>query len=142
MNNVATALSNKVKPTVSIHPENTVLEALQMMADKNVGSVVVKDSESYYDIFTERDYARNVILKNRHSSNTKVRDVMSVNVPEVNTQDSLEHCLELMSNYNIRYLPVMNHNEFVNIISITDLIREKVNEQKEVISHLQNYIQG
>lgn len=142
MSNVAAALAHKVKPMVSIEPENTVLEALRLMADSNVGSVVVKDADNYYGIFTERDYARNVILKSRHSSETKVKEVMSTGHPQVNAEDDLDYCMQLMSDNNIRYLPVMNQSVFAGIISITDVIREKVNSQKEVINHLQNYIHG
>lgn len=141
MSNIATILARKGSSYVTVGPDDTVLEALQLMADKNVGSVVVQDAEKYHGIFTERNYSRNVILKNRHSSNTKVRDVMSVDLPVLNTQDSLTHCMQLMADHNLRYLPVMDQEEMMGIISITDVIREKVIDQKEVIRHLKEYIQ-
>lgn len=142
MSNVANALANKKKPTISIEPDKTVLEALKLMADSNVGSVVVKDADNYYGIFTERDYARNVILKSRVSSDTVVREVMSTGHPQVKAEDDLDYCMQLMSDRNIRYLPVVNDSGFAGLISVTDVIREKVNAQKETINHLQNYIHG
>lgn len=142
MSNIATILARKGSSYVTVNPANTVLEALQLMADKNVGAVVVKDDESYYGIFTERDYSRNVILKNRHSSETKVKEVMSVNLPELKPLDTLNHCMQLMADHNVRYLPVIEEGKMNGIISITDVIREKVIDQKEVIKHLKEYIQG
>ncbi|MGZ5188362.1 MAG: CBS domain-containing protein [Kaistella sp.] len=142
MSNIATILARKGNSYVTVEPEQTVLEALQLMADKNVGAVVVKDAENYHGIFTERDYSRNVILKNRHSSETKVKEVMSVNLPELHALDSLNHCMQLMADHNVRYLPVMEEGKMAGIISITDVIREKVIYQKEVIKHLKEYIQG
>lgn len=142
MSNVATILARKGSSHVIVDPEQTVLEALKLMAEHNVGSVVVKDAERYYGIFTERDYSRNVILKNRHSSNTKVKEVMSVDLPELATLDSLKHCMQLMSDHNVRYLPVFDKGEMSGLISITDVIREQVLEQKEVIKHLKEYMQG
>ncbi|MGZ5263187.1 MAG: CBS domain-containing protein [Kaistella sp.] len=142
MSNIATILARKGSSYVTMEPEQTVLEALQLMADKNVGAVVVKDAENYHGIFTERDYSRNVILKNRHSSETKVKEVMSVNLPELHALDSLNHCMQLMADHNVRYLPVMEEGKMAGIISITDVIREKVIYQKEVIKHLKEYIQG
>ncbi|MGZ5284315.1 MAG: CBS domain-containing protein [Kaistella sp.] len=142
MSNIATILARKGNSYVTVEPEQTVLEALQLMADKNVGAVVVKDAENYHGIFTERDYSRNVILKNRHSSETKVKEVMSVNLPELHALDSLNHCMQLMAGHNVRYLPVMEEGKMAGIISITDVIREKVIYQKEVIKHLKEYIQG
>ena len=142
MSNIATILARKGCSYVTVGPEDTVLKALQLMADKNVGSVVVQDAEKYHGIFTERNYSRNVILKNRHSSNTKVRDVMSVDLPVLNMHDTLTHCMQLMADHNLHYLPVMEQEEMMGIISITDVIREKVIDQKEVIRHLKEYIQG
>lgn len=104
MSNIDTILTRKGSSYITVGPDSTVLEALQLMADQNVGSVVVQDAEKYHGIFTERNYSRNVILKNRHSSNTKVRDVMSVDLPVLNTQDSLTHCMQLMADHNLRYL--------------------------------------
>lgn len=142
MSNVATILARKGSSHVIVDPEQTVLEALKLMADHNVGSVVVKDAERYHGIFTERDYSRNVILKDRHSSNTKVKEVMSVDLPVLEMLDSLKHCMHVMSDNNVRYLPVFDNGEMTGLISITDVIREQVLEQKEVIKHLKEYMQG
>ena len=142
MSNIATVLARKGNLFVCVNPEQTVLEALQLMADRNVGAVVVNDADAYHGIFTERDYSRNVILKNRHSSETKVKEVMSVNLPELKPLDSLNHCMQLMADHNVRYLPVIEEGKMNGIISITDVIREKVIDQKEVIKQLKEYIQG
>ena len=143
MSNVATIFARKGGFNHwSLEPEQTVLEALQMMADKNVGSIVVKDADKYYGIFTERNYSRNVILKNRHSSDTKIKDVMSVDLPSLNMIDSLEHCMKTMSDCNVQYLPVVDDGKMIGVISIKDLIREQVHQQKELVKYLQNYING
>lgn len=142
MSNVATILARKGNPPIMIGSESTVLDALKIMSDKNVGAVVVKNGEKYEGIFTERDYSRNVILKGRHSYDTKVSDVMTVDLPSVGSLDTLEHCMELMSERNIKYLPVFEKGEMRDVISISDVIRETVIMQKETISHLKNYIQG
>lgn len=143
MSNVATIFARKGGFNhLTIDPESTVLEALQMMANHNVGSIVVHDSDRYYGIFTERNYSRNVILKNRHSSDTQVKEVMTVNLPQLKMLDSLEHCMQMMSDYNMQYLPVIDDGKMIGVISIKDLIREQVHQQKELVNHLQNYIQG
>ena len=143
MGNVATIFARKGGFNhLTIGPEQTVLEALQMMADHNVGSIVVRDAENYLGLFTERNYSRNVILKNRHSSDTKVKDVMSVDLPNLQMLDKLEHCMQLMSDHNVQYLPVVDEGKMVGVISIKDLIREQVVVQKELVKYLRNYISG
>lgn len=143
MSNVATIFARKGGFNHhTIKPEQTVLEALRIMADKNVGSIVVHDSEKYYGIFTERNYSRDVILKDRHSEDTKVKEVMSVDLPALKMLDTLEHCMQLMSDHNVQYLPVLDDDKMIGVISIKDLIREQVHQQKELVKYLRNYIQG
>ena len=143
MSNVATIFARKGGFNhLTIEPEQTVLEALQMMADKNVGSIVVQDSTGYLGIFTERNYSRNFILKNRHSHDTKVKDVMTTDLPQLKMLDSLEFCMKTMADCNVQYLPVSDEGKMLGVISIKDLIREQVHQQKDLVKYLQNYIQG
>ncbi|UOE40394.1 CBS domain-containing protein [Chryseobacterium suipulveris] len=143
MSNVATIFARKGGFNhLTIDPEGTVLEALKIMADNNVGSVVVRDSEKYHGIFTERNYSRNVILKDRHSHDTKVKDVMTIDLPQLKMLDTLDHCMQTMSDYNVQYLPVTDGTEMIGVISIKDLIREQVHQQKELVKYLKNYISG
>ena len=142
MSNVATILARKGTSAVSVDAVTSVLEALRIMDERNIGSVVVKNGDDYLGIFTERDYSRKVILKGKHSSETKVGEVMSENLPAVQPLDTLDHCMELMSCNNIKYLPVYEKGEMMGIISISDVIRETVIQQKEVISQLKTYIHG
>lgn len=142
MSNVATILARKGTSAVSVDASTSVLEALRIMDEKNIGSVVVKNGVDYVGIFTERDYSRKVILKGKHSSETKVGEVMSEDLPAVEPLDTLDHCMELMSVNNIKYLPVYENGVMAGIISVSDVIREQVIQQKEVISQLKTYIHG
>lgn len=142
MSNVATILARKGTSPVSVDAALSVLEALRIMEERNIGSVVVKNGEDYLGIFTERDYSRKVILKGKHSVDTKVGEVMSENLPAVQPLDTLDHCMELMSANNVKYLPVYENGEMSGLISISDVIREQVIQQKEVINHLKSYIHG
>lgn len=140
MSNVATILARKGLSSIAVQADTSVFEALQIMADKNIGSLVVKEGDKYLGIVTERDYSRKVILQGKHSSETKVEEIMSSNVPEVAPLDSVERCMELMSDKNIRYLPVVHNGTHVGIISISDVVKETILQQKETINHLKNYI--
>jgi CBS domain-containing protein len=110
------------------------------MQDSNVGSVVVMDQGKYRGILTERDYARKVILLDKNSSDTLVSEIMSVDLPGVQLGSSVEVCMILMSENNIRYLPVIENGELVGIISSNDLIKATIQDHLETIEHLKNYI--
>jgi CBS domain-containing protein len=112
------------------------------MAEKNIGSVVVMENDRYLGIMTERDYSRKVILKGRNSTDTKVAEIMSGDLPKVRPSDSIDHCMELMTSLNIRYMPVFENNKLAGIISMSDVVKETILAQKETIDHLQNYIQS
>jgi len=142
MSKVSNILARKGHDTVSCSPSNTVYQALEMMSEKNIGALVVKSGNRYLGIMTERDYSRKVILKGRHSSETAVEEIMSVDLPKISPEDSVEHCMELMSDKNIRYLPVFINDELAGIISISDVVKETILQQKETINHLKDYIQG
>ena len=141
MKNVSDVLSRKGSGLVSVAPGTTVLTALELMAEKNIGSVVIMDNEKYMGIVTERDYSRKVILKGKNSTETKVSEIMSTDLPSVQPSDTIEHCMELMSSKNIRYMPVIENNKLAGIISMSDVVKQTILMQKETINHLQNYIQ-
>lgn len=142
MTKVSAILARKGSSAISITPETSVFEALQLMAEKNIGSLVVKDGEKYLGIMTERDYSRKVILKGKHSNDTTVGEIMSTNLPSVLLSDPIERCMALMSDKNIRYLPVFEGESLVGIISMSDVVTETIMQQRETINQLQNYIQG
>jgi len=113
---------------------------LKIMADQNIGSVMVISNQEYLGIMTERDYSRKVILKGKSSTDTKVSEIMSHDMPAVTPADSIEHCMALMSERNIRYLPVFENNKLCGIVSINDLVRETILTQQETISQLKDYL--
>lgn len=141
MNLVKHILDRKGVHVVSVSSDVPVIEALKLMADKDIGSVAVMDGDNFLGIMTERDYSRKIILKHRNSSDTKVKDIMS-DLPRVKPGDSVEHCMELLNNNHIRYLPVFDADKLAGIISISDLIQETLLHQQRTIDQLENYIRG
>ncbi len=142
MRKVSDILRRKGNWVTTVSPGTTVMEALQIMATHNIGSVVVEENEIFLGIMTERDYSRKVILKGRHSSETPVGEIMTKEFPPVQLSDSIEACMQLMSDQHIRYLPVVENGRLSGIISINDLVTETISTQQETISLLQNYIQS
>ena len=140
MNKVFTVLNRKGDTVISVAPDATVFEALKIMAEKNIGSVVVMKDGNYQGILTERDYSRKVILKGKNSTDTQVLEIMSTDLPSVKPDDSIEHCMELMTNNAIRYMPVFDDGKLSGIISMSDVVKETIVSQKETISHLESYI--
>ena len=140
MKRVADILSHKGARVTSVGPDSTVLDALRIMADQNIGSIMVVDGKQYLGIVTERDYSRKVILKGKSSSDTPVSEIMSKDLPSVTPNDTVEFCMELMSDKNIRYLPVFENEQLVGIVSINDLVRETIRTHEETITHLKDYL--
>lgn len=141
MNKVAHILSLKGGNTVSVPTGTTVLEALRIMEGRNIGSIVVTGRDGQYEgLVTERDYSRKVILKGKSSTDTPVEEIMSTDLPHVAPHDTIEHCMELMTTNNIRYLPVFSGTDLKGIISMSDVVKQTIIMQKETIEHLQNYI--
>ena len=140
MNRVFTVLSRKDVMPVSVQPETSVYEALQVMADKNIGSVIVMQNDQYLGIVTESDYSRKVILQNKHSNTTPVSEIMTADLPRVTPDDTIEHCMELMTANNVRYLPVFNNNRLAGIISMSDVVKDTILTQQQTINHLNEYI--
>jgi CBS domain-containing protein len=137
---VADVLLRKGSQITTVSPETTVLEALHIMADQNIGSVMVLDDGHYLGIVTERDYSRKVVLKGKSSTDTKVTEIMSSDLPRVTPNDSIDYCMQLMSDKNIRYLPVFDDSQVTGILSINDVVKETILSQQETISQLKDYL--
>jgi CBS domain-containing protein len=140
MRKVSDILGRKGASAVAVAPDTKVIEALAIMDEKNIGSVLVMDGGEYLGIITERDYSRKIALKHKSSTDTKVSEIMSTDLPDVKPYDTVEHCMHLMSDKNIRYLPVFDGNRLAGIVSMSDVVKETILEQKETILHLENYI--
>ena len=137
---VADVLLRKGSHITTVSPNTTVLEALHIMADQNIGSVMVLEEGHYKGIVTERDYSRKVVLKGKSSTDTLVTEIMSSDLPRVTPNDSIDYCMQLMSDKNIRYLPVFDENQVTGILSINDVVKETILSQQETISQLKDYL--
>lgn len=144
MKTVAQILKSKSVDTVyKVRPSDSVLDALTLMAEARIGAVLVsEDDRAIVGIFTERDYARKVVLMGRTSVNTPVRDVMTSAVRYVSPEQTKEECMSLMTEHRIRHLPVMKDGELVGLLSIGDLVKAIITEQQFTIDQLENYIMG
>ena len=137
---VADVLLRKGSHITTVSPNTTVLEALNIMADQNIGSVMVLEDGHYLGIVTERDYSRKVVLKGKSSTDTLVTEIMSSDLPRVTANDSIDYCMQLMSDKNIRYLPVFDENQVTGILSINDVVKETILSQQETITQLKDYL--
>ncbi|WP_374757910.1 CBS domain-containing protein [Dyadobacter sandarakinus] len=126
----------------SVTSYNTVFEALELMAEKNIGAVLVIEDDELIGIFSERDYARKVVLQGRASRDTIIGDVMTSRVITVEIDQKIEECMQIMSDRHIRHLPVNRGGKLVGIISINDIVSAIISEQKEHINTLESYIAG
>lgn len=136
-------LINRKGSTVwSTQPDATVFEALSIMAEKSIGALLVFEQDDLVGIFSERDYARKVILKGRSSNNTAVGEIMTKKVLVVHPNQTMNDCLALMTDKHIRHLPVMEDDSVIGIISIGDVVKEIISEQEFVINQLAHYITG
>lgn len=140
MKKVSDILSRKGNNVISVAPDTTVIDALHLMADKNIGSVMILDGDKYLGLMTERDYSRKVILKGKASNETTVADIMTADLPPVKPSDTIEHCMQLLSEKHIRYLPVFENGNLSGIISINDVVKEIILSQEETISNLKDYL--
>lgn len=132
----------KINALFSVTSDTTVYDALVEMANKNIGAVLVIDEGNLSGIFSERDYARKIVLKGLHSEDTLVKDVMTPNVITIEMEDKLELAMQIMSDKHIRHLPVMEDGVLSGIISINDVVSSIIKEQKSQIESLQGYISG
>jgi CBS domain-containing protein len=137
---VSQLLALKHSGVITIPPEASVLNALQMMADHNVGALPVVQAERLVGIFSERDYARKVVLLGKNSTQTSVSEIMSEKVFTVDPDSTVEDCMHMMSDKRIRHLPVLEGSKLVGILSIGDLVKTIIQEQSFHIEQLESYI--
>ncbi len=142
MRTVSDIVQTKGREVFTITPETIVFDALKMMADKNVGALVVMEGAKVTGILSERDYARKVILHGRSSRELETREIMSTNVYFVSPEQNIEDCMALFTNKRVRHLPVLQNDHLIGIISIGDVVKAVIAEQESTIKHLENYITG
>ncbi len=143
MKNVAELLKGKpVRPVVSVSPSNTVLAAIKVLASEDVGAAIVMSEGKLAGIFSERDYTRKIVLKGRSSESTRVEEIMSANVICVSPRTKLRDCMALMTEKNIRHLPVVEEGKVVGMVSIRDIVSDIIADQDFTISQLESYISG
>ena len=135
-------LDSKGHDILSIAPSASVLDAIRLMADKGIGALIVMDGETMAGIVTERDYARKVILKGRSSDETPVSDIMSTGVISTSPDQTVNSCMSVMTDKRIRHLPVVEGNKITGLVSIGDLVKAIIADQKEEIEQLEHYISG
>jgi CBS domain-containing protein len=128
------------RPIWTLSSNNTVRQALQLMADKNIGAIVIKDQDKLIGIFSERDYARKVVLKGKNSTDTKLSEVMSKEVITISSDMQIDACMQLMTDKRVRHLPVVDNGKSIGIISIGDVVRLMIDEQKHLIEQLQKFV--
>lgn len=126
----------------SVAPDTTVYDALKLMAEKNLGAVIVLQQDKLVGIFSERDYARKVILKGKSSKETTVEEIMTSDVVTVEARHSIEECMSMMTSKRIRHLPVVEAEKIVGVISIGDIVKAIISEQEYTIKQLESYITG
>jgi CBS domain-containing protein len=142
MGKVRDILHAKGNRIFSVEPTVMVYRAIELMCEKNIGGLLICDNGRLAGIFTERDYARKLILKGKSSKDTPIRDLMTSNLVTVTPDTSVEQCMKLMTDKRIRHLPVLEEEKLVGLISIGDVVRFTIDEQKTIIEHLEHYITG
>lgn len=140
MRTVAMLLQNKGDQVYAVGPDTRVIEALRILADKNIGAVLVLEEGEVVGIFSERDYTRKGELNNQRADDTYVRDLMTGQVICISPDLSIDECMALMTNHRIRHLPVVQGSQLAGIISIGDVVKSVISEQKFVIEQLEEYI--
>jgi len=140
MATVKQLLKRKGHDIWSVGPEASVYDAIELMADKEVGALVVMEGDSLVGVLSERDYARKVVLQGRSSRDTKIKEIMTSRVAYARPGQTVEECMALMTDKRIRHLPVMDGDELLGVISIGDLVKAIIEEQQHVIEQLEQYI--
>jgi len=135
-------LDRKGRHVISIRSDASVLDAIRLMAEKNIGAVLVMQDGQLLGILSERDYARKVIVKGRASDSTRVADIMTPDPVTTSSDATVDACMALMTDRRIRHLPVLDNGEVTGVISIGDLVQAIIAEQQEAIEHLEQYISG
>ena len=133
-------LLNKNRKLITVSSAASIFDALKIMAESNIGCLIVLEGDNYVGMFTERDYARKIVLAGRSSDTTTVNEIMISDIPMLNSNDTIELCSKIMTENTLRYLPVFENNKLVNLISQGDIIKYTIDSQKSLIEHLQNYM--
>ncbi|SFA57280.1 CBS domain-containing protein [Pedobacter suwonensis] len=142
MKSVKQLLDTKQSIIISVTENISVLDALKVMTEKNISAVLVMEDEQLSGIFTERDYARKIILQGKSSRDTLIKEVMTANPITIRLSDSIDHCMELMTDKHIRHLPIVENGEVKGMVSIGDVVKFIIADQKQTISQLESYISG
>lgn len=140
MHTLRQLLGNKTAEVYSVAPNDSVIDAIRLMAQKGVGAVLVMEGAKLVGIISERDYARKVVLQGRSSADTAVREIMTAEVVTVGLQQTVAECMRIVTEHRIRHLPVMDGDEVAGVISIGDLVKAVIEDQKVQLDELQRYI--
>ena len=135
-------LKNKDNQIWSVEPKTSIFEALKIMSDKEIGALLVIEDEKLVGIFSERDYARKVILKGKSSKNTQVGELMTKKVLYIDPEKTINDCMAIMTDKHIRHLPVIENDKVIGIVTIGDVVKQIISEQESTIQYLENYIMG
>ena len=133
-------VSKKGGLVYTVMPDTTVYEALELMCDKNIGAILVVENGVLKGILSERDYARKVVLRDKSSRDTLVHEIMDIDFTAVKPSDSIDYCMELMTNKRVRHLPVLDDHKLINVVSIGDVVQAIIDVQKDTIEQLNSYI--
>ncbi|KJS31691.1 MAG: hypothetical protein VR64_09015 [Desulfatitalea sp. BRH_c12] len=142
MRTVHDILQGKGSEVYTITPEETVYTALQKMAEKNVGALVVMENDKVIGLISERDYARKIVLKGKFSKDVPVNEIMTVEVVSVGPEEDIERCMQLMTYERVRHLPVFEKDRLIGLISVGDIVKAIIEHKEEIIHQLENYIKG
>ena len=140
MGKVKNILESKGKAVFSVEPSTIVYRAIELMCEKNIGGLLIVENGKLVGIFTERDYARKLILKGKSSKDTPISELMTKDPFTVSSENSIDDCMNLMTDKHIRHLPVVDGGVLIGMISIGDVVKQIIHEQKGIIEHLESYI--
>ena len=140
MNSIGQFLTRRIQNVHSVSPQSTVRQALELMADKNIGALLVLEANQLIGMFSERDYARKVVLKGKNSVDTLVRDIMTTEVICIKISQTFTECMKITTDHHIRHLPIMDKQNVIGLISIGDVVKEILEEQNRTIEQLKSYI--
>ncbi len=140
--NIGAILNEKSREIFTVSPNQTVFEAIQILAQRNIGALLVMEGDNLVGMFSERDYTRKITLHGKRSRETAIGEVMSTDLKLAALNDGVDSCLRLMTDQRIRHLPVVDNGKVIGIISIGDLVKHVIASQSAAIAHLENYISG
>ena len=140
--NISAVLTQKGSAVWSISPEATVFEGIQMMAEKNIGALLVMDGDRLVGVISERDYTRKVALKGKSSKQVQVQEIMSHTLHTITSRHTVEECMRIMTDNRVRHLPVLEGDKVVGVVSIGNLVNWIISAQSAAIGHLEDYISG